>query len=61
MLRYYGNWGGQFVPETLIPALDELEEAFEAFRKDRDRLSELAALLSELRGQTHPPLLRAPA
>ena len=25
---YFGEFGGRFVPETLIPALDELEAAF---------------------------------
>ncbi len=27
---YYGAYGGRFVPEVLIPALDELEAAFGA-------------------------------
>ena len=25
---YFGEFGGQFVPESLIPALDQLEQAF---------------------------------
>ncbi len=36
---FYGEFGGQFVPETLIPALDELESAFREFKK-RDDLME---------------------
>ncbi len=30
----YGPYGGRYVPETLIPALDELEAAFDAARRD---------------------------
>ena len=29
---YFGEYGGRFVPETLVPALDELTEAFESDR-----------------------------
>ncbi len=54
MKGYYGRWGGQFVPETLIPALDELEEAFEAFRKDRRQQAELAVLLADFAGRPTP-------
>ena len=25
---YFGDFGGQFVPEILLPALDQLEQAF---------------------------------
>ena len=28
------NYGGQYVPETLMPALYELEEAYERFKQD---------------------------
>lgn len=31
---YFGRFGGQFVPEILIPALDQLEEAFIAAKDD---------------------------
>ncbi|MBN2707706.1 MAG: tryptophan synthase subunit beta [Calditrichaceae bacterium] len=31
---YFGEYGGQFIPEILRPALDELEEAYKAFKKD---------------------------
>ena len=33
---YFGVYGGRFVPETVIPALEELEEAYAALRQDRD-------------------------
>ncbi len=42
---YFGEFGGQFVPETLVPALEELNEAYEAFRDNEefaDRLRQLA-------------------
>ena len=32
----YGDYGGQFVPETLMAALSELTEAFEAITNDRN-------------------------
>ena len=44
--RTYGEYGGRYVPETLIPALDELELGWEAatadpgFREELDRLGE---------------------
>ena len=40
----YGEYGGRFVPETLIPALDELEAGWRAAREDpsfQDELDEL--------------------
>ena len=30
----YGDFGGKFIPETLMPALDELEEEYRAARAD---------------------------
>ena len=41
---YFGQYGGQFVPELLLPALDKLERAYvdakddPAFRTELDRL-----------------------
>jgi tryptophan synthase beta chain len=32
---YFGIYGGRFVPETLMPALKELEDAFFLSRKDK--------------------------
>lgn len=54
MKRYYGQHGGQFVPETLIPALDELEDAYEKFRKDRAYQKQLDALLRDFAGRPTP-------
>jgi tryptophan synthase beta subunit len=32
--RTFGGYGGRYVPETLIPALDELETGWRAARED---------------------------
>ncbi|HVA91216.1 MAG TPA: tryptophan synthase subunit beta [Chloroflexota bacterium] len=42
---YFGAYGGQYVPETLMPALEELTAAFKEARRDaqfKDQLSQLA-------------------
>ncbi len=41
---YFGEFGGRFVPEPLIAALDELEATYNNARKDPSFLSELAEL-----------------
>ncbi len=47
----FGPFGGRYVPETLIPALDALAAAFEETRHDVDFQSELDALLREYVGR----------
>ncbi len=47
----FGPFGGRYVPETLIPALDELEAAFEVARHDDGFQSELDHLLREYVGR----------
>ena len=54
MRKYYGQYGGQFVPETLIPALDELENAYGKFRKDKAYQKELDTLLEDFAGRPTP-------
>ncbi len=51
---YFGPFGGQFVPETLIPALDELEAAFAAAREDETFQKELRLLLTDFGGRPTP-------
>jgi tryptophan synthase beta chain len=41
---YYGEYGGRFVPEPLIAALDQLEATYEAMRIDPAFIAELADL-----------------
>jgi tryptophan synthase beta chain len=52
--RYFGEFGGQFVPETLIPALDELEEGYIAFKKDKNAQKQLSELLKTYVGRPTP-------
>jgi tryptophan synthase beta chain len=47
----FGPFGGRYVPETLIPALDALEVAFEAARHDAAFQAELDGLLREYVGR----------
>jgi tryptophan synthase beta chain len=47
----YGTFGGRYVPEVLIPALDELTEAWERFSDDPSFRGELDALLRDYVGR----------
>ena len=51
---YFGLYGGRFVPETLMPALDELEKAYHASRKDKDFQRVLLHLLKTYVGRPTP-------
>lgn len=52
--RYGGRYGGRYVPETLRPALEELEEGYLAARADPAFRSELARCLREYAGRPTP-------
>ncbi len=54
----FGEYGGQYVPETLMPALAELEQAWLAAREDPAYRSELDGLLRDFVGRP-TPLYRA--
>ncbi|MCR5307594.1 MAG: tryptophan synthase subunit beta [bacterium] len=43
----FGNFGGQYVPETLMNAVNELEEAYIKYSNDPEFQAELSKLLSE--------------
>lgn len=47
----FGPYGGRYVPETLMPALLELEQAYAAARKDRGFRQELAYYLKQYVGR----------
>jgi len=51
---YYGAFGGRFVPETIIPALDELTEAYGEFKEDAGFLAELMYLHRTYTGRPTP-------
>ena len=50
----YGPYGGAFVPETLVPAVRELEVAYEAARTDPAFQAEFRALLRDYAGRPTP-------
>ena len=52
--RYGGRYGGRYVPETLRPALEELEEGYLAARADPSFRAELARCLREYAGRPTP-------
>ncbi|MGH9991073.1 MAG: tryptophan synthase subunit beta [Nitrososphaera sp.] len=60
MLRNYpvggkfGKYGGKFIPETLAPAIQELEDAYERYKGDADFQKELAYYLADYAGRPTP-------
>ena len=50
----FGRYGGQYVPETLMPALAELEAAWVQAREDASFQAELSALLRDYVGRPSP-------
>lgn len=51
---YFGPYGGQYVPELLIPALDQLEDAFLEAQADPSFHAELDALMRRYLGRPTP-------
>ena len=51
---YYGEFGGRFVPETIIPALDELEVAYQEAMNDPEFQQELLHLNQTYTGRPTP-------
>ncbi|BAY61525.1 tryptophan synthase beta subunit [Calothrix brevissima NIES-22] len=50
----FGRFGGKYVPETLMPALAELEAAYQQYRNDPEFLNELQQLLRDYVGRATP-------
>lgn len=50
----FGKFGGQYVPETLVPACQELEKAFRSAWGDAEFRSELSSLLADYAGRPSP-------
>ncbi|MEL6319735.1 MAG: tryptophan synthase subunit beta [Cyanobacteria bacterium J06626_14] len=53
-LGRFGQFGGKYVPETLMPALAELETAFYKYRDDAEFQQELQGLLGDYVGRPNP-------
>ncbi|MEM6521071.1 MAG: tryptophan synthase subunit beta [Cyanobacteria bacterium P01_C01_bin.70] len=53
-LGRFGQFGGKYVPETLMPALAELEEAYYRYRDTEDFKAELTGLLKDYVGRKTP-------
>ena len=53
-LGHFGNFGGKYVPETLMPALSELESAYAKYRNDPEFQQELQQLLKDYVGRVSP-------
>ncbi|MBF7081843.1 tryptophan synthase subunit beta [Desulfallas sp. Bu1-1] len=51
---YFGRFGGKFVPETLMPALEELVDAYEQARRDEDFQNEFRYYLAHYVGRPSP-------
>lgn len=53
-LGHFGIFGGRYVPEILIPALDELIDAYRKYRTNKDFLTELDYYMREYVGRPTP-------
>lgn len=51
---YFGTYGGRFVPETLVPALDELTAAYEEVKSDAAFWAEFDSLSRDYSGRPTP-------
>lgn len=50
----FGNFGGKYIPETLVPAIEELEESYKKFSNDLDFQKELKGYLENYAGRPTP-------
>lgn len=50
----FGKYGGKYIPETLAPAIEELESAYEKYKNDHDFQNELSYYLTEYAGRPTP-------
>jgi tryptophan synthase beta chain len=54
LIGKYGNYGGKYIPETLIPAIDELTEAYDKLKKDPKFKKDFSYYLSHYAGRPTP-------
>lgn len=50
----FGKYGGKYIPETLAPAIEELESAYDKYKSDPDFQKELFYYLTEYAGRPTP-------
>ena len=50
----FGKYGGKYIPETLAPAIEELESAYEKYKNEADFQNELSYYLTEYAGRPTP-------
>ena len=50
----FGKYGGKYIPETLIPAIEELELAYEKYKRDAEFQKELSYYLTNYAGRPTP-------
>ncbi len=51
---YYRGYGGAFIPETLMPAVEELEQAFKEIKRDKEFKKRFKKLLKDYNGRPTP-------
>lgn len=54
MPKWFGDYGGSYVPETLVPALEQLDKAWTTARKDKAFKDELKQVLHDWAGRPTP-------
>ncbi len=52
--RHFGPYGGQYVPETMLEALEEMTEAYSHCREDKDFQNRFRKILKEYAGRPTP-------
>ena len=50
----FGKYGGKYIPETLAPAVEELESAYEKYKNDPEFQNELSYYLTQYAGRPTP-------
>src|ERR671922_2539997 len=50
----FGKYGGKYIPETLVPAITELETAYQKYKKDEEFQKQLSYLLTNYAGRPTP-------
>ena len=50
----FGKYGGMFIPETLVPAIKELESAYHEYKNDPAFMEDLEYYLTKFAGRPTP-------